>query len=321
VHNLVDNLDNYVFLPPDIKNTFITLIPKKNRPLMPQDYRPIGLCNVIYKIISKSVANRVKGHLTNYISYSQAAFVAGRHIFSNIIITQEIIHSFNLKSWSDHAFILKLGLANRIERSFISTAMHRIGFTNHFINLIQTCVSTSSLAILVNDEPTAYFHPQRGLRQGCPLSAYLFVLAINELCLRLQEALQNNNLSGVSLGPGAPPIYSLLFADDLILCGKATLEEAHKIKDILDNICQQSGQTPNLQKSSILFRRKVPSSIKNQIKGIFLLSPLKPNTLHLGHPLIFSHKEKNKAYKSIHNKFIDKFGTLKANKLNQAGRL
>jgi hypothetical protein len=236
---------------------------------MPQDYRPIGLCNVIYKIISKSVANRVKGHLTNYISYSQAAFVAGRHIFSNIIITQEIIHSFNLKSWSDHAFILKLDLANRIERSFISTAMHRIGFTNHFINLIQTCVSTSSLAILVNDEPTAYFHPQRGLRQGCPLSTYLFVLAINELCLRLQEALQNNNLSGVSLGPGAPPIYSLLFADDLILCGKATLEEAHKIKDILDNICQQSGQTPNLQNHPSYSGGKFPAPSRTRSKVSF----------------------------------------------------
>jgi hypothetical protein len=76
----------------------------------------------------------------------------------------------------------------------------------------------------VNDEPTEYFHPQRGLRQGCPLSPYLFVVAINELSIKLQEALQNNNLSDISLGPRAPPLHSLLFVDDLILCGKSRFE-------------------------------------------------------------------------------------------------
>jgi hypothetical protein len=76
----------------------------------------------------------------------------------------------------------------------------------------------------VNDEPIEYFHPQRGLRQGCPLSPYLFVVAINELSIKLQEALQNNNLSGISLGLGAPPLHSLLFVDDLILCGKSRFE-------------------------------------------------------------------------------------------------
>ena len=81
----------------------------------------------------------------------------------------------------------------------------------------------------MNDQPTEYFQPQRGLRQGCPLSPYLFVIAINELSVRLQEALQSHNLSGISLGEGAPPIHSLLFADDLILCGKATLQEAQAI--------------------------------------------------------------------------------------------
>lgn len=107
--------------------------------------------------------------------------------------------------------------------------------------------------MLINDEPTNNFVSQRGLRQGCPLSPYLFVIAINELSIRLQEALQNNNLSGIALGPDCPAIHSLLFADDLILCGKATIHEAQVIKTILYDFCYQSGQLPNLQKSSILF--------------------------------------------------------------------
>jgi hypothetical protein len=324
IYKVITDFYTNAFLPHDINQTFISLIPKKTQPIIPQDYRPIGLCNVIYKIIAKSVANRVKDHLPSYINQAQSAFIAHRHISSNIIITQEIIHSFNLKSWNNHAFILKLDLAkafDRLEWSFITTALHRLGFNTYFINLIHVCISTSSLAILVNDQPTKYFHPQRGLRQGCPLSPYLFVLAINELSIRLQEALQNNNLTGISLGPGAPPIHSLLFADDLILCGQATLEEAQLIKNILYHFCQQSGQTPNLQKSSIYFSRNVPHHIKNQIKGVFPVPTLQPKTMHLGHPLIFSQKDKNRAYNFIHNKFIAKFGTLKANKLNHAGRL
>jgi hypothetical protein len=206
-------------------------------------------------------------------------------ISSNIITTQEIIHYFTLKSWNSHAFLLKIDLAkafDRIKWNFISVTLTRLGLNSTFINLVHACISTSSLAILVNDEPTEYFHPQRGLRQGCPLSPYLFVLAINELSIRLREALHNNNLSGISLGPGAPPIHSLLFADDLILCGKANLQEAQAIKDILYNFCHHSGQTPNLQKSSIYFSRNVPNHIKSQIQGIFPVPTLQPNTMHLG---------------------------------------
>jgi hypothetical protein len=177
-------------LPQDLNQTSISLIPKKNQPIIPQDYRLIGLCNVIYKIISKFVANRVKDHLPDYINHAHSAFIANSHISSNIIITQEIIHSFNLKSWNNQSFILKIDLTKAFDRTewpFITAALH-------FINFIHACISTSSLDILVNDQPTTYFHPQRGLRQGCPLSPYLFVVAINELSIRLQEALQSNNL-------------------------------------------------------------------------------------------------------------------------------
>jgi hypothetical protein len=297
---------------------------KNLTPLSPPDFRPISLCNVIYKLIAKSLADRIQPHLPNYISQAQSAFVAGRHISSNIILTQEIIHSFTLKSWASQAFLLRLDLAkafDRLEWNFITTALNRLGFNSHFINLVSTCISSSSLSILVNDQPTSYFFPQRGLRLGCPLSPYLFVIAINELSLSLQEALTATNLRGVTLGEGAPPIHSLLFADDLILCGAATLQEAQAIHTILYDFCHQSGQTPNLNKSSIFFSCNVSDQVRNQIRTIFPVGNLIPNTMHLGHPMIFSHKDRNRAYNFIYSKFHAKFGTIKANKLNHADRL
>jgi hypothetical protein len=137
----------------------------------------------------------------------------------------------------------------------------------------------------------------------------------------LQEQLNTSNLQGVSLGPGAPPVHSLLFADDLIICGTASTDEAAVIKTIPYDFCRQSGQTPNLNKSSILFSHNVPTYIKDQITTIFPAANLLPNTMHLGHPMIFSHKDKNRAYNFIYSKFYAKFATLKANKLNHAGRL
>lgn len=107
-----------------------------------------------------------------------------------------------------------------------------MGFQANFIRLIHACISTPTFSVLVNGEPSATFRSQRGIRQGCPLSPYLFVIAINELSLRLQSDLQNRNLSGITLGPGCPPIHSLLFADDLILCGHASVDEAATIKRI-----------------------------------------------------------------------------------------
>jgi hypothetical protein len=116
IHDLVKDFYTHVVLPTDLNQTYIILFPKKSNPTIPQDFRPIGLCNVIYKIIVKSLAHRVQPHLPNYISHAQSAFIAHRHISANIIITQEIIHSFQLKSWKTHAFLLKINLAKAFDR-------------------------------------------------------------------------------------------------------------------------------------------------------------------------------------------------------------
>jgi hypothetical protein len=115
---------------------------------------------VIYKVIAKSLAERIKIHLPDIIHPSQQAFMQGRHIASNIIIAQEIIHSFNLKSWKQKAFMLKVDLAkafDRIEWHFIIAAMKRLGFKDRFIQLVHTCISSMTMAVIINGEPGRHF--------------------------------------------------------------------------------------------------------------------------------------------------------------------
>lgn len=165
------------------------------------------------------------------------------------------------------------------------------------------------------------FHPQRGVRQGCPQSPYLFIIAVNELSIGLQNSLDHNNIQGVSLGANCPRIHSLLFADDLIICGKASFDEASNINSMLQNFCAASGQTPNLCKSSIMFSTHVDQETKQAVETIFHVQDLSPSTMHLGHPLIFKHSDRSKAYEFILNKFRAKLTTIKTNKLNHVGRL
>lgn len=116
VHNLIISFYITGNLPTPLNATKIVLIPKKTHANLVTDFRPISLTNVAYKIIAKSLANRLKEELLDYIHHSQHAFIQGRRITDNIIITQEIVHSLNLKSFNRHDFMLKIDLAKAFDR-------------------------------------------------------------------------------------------------------------------------------------------------------------------------------------------------------------
>lgn len=141
------------------------------------------------------------------------------------------------------------------------------------------------------------------------------------LSLALQEALQDHQLAGISLGPNCPPIHSLMIVDDLLVCGKANVQEASTISDILNQFCCASGQVPNWNKSAILFSRNVPLQVKNDLRRIFQVPDLDNNTIHLGHPLILPAKERYVTYNFVYEKFKQKLTAYKANRLSHAARL
>ena len=195
------------------------------------------------------------------------------------------------------------------------------GANGHFIKLIHACISLPMFSVIINEQSYAKFSGSRGIRQGCPLSPYLFVLALSELSLQLQEALQANHLTGILLGPNCPPIHSLLFVDDLLVCGKATVQEATRTKQILHDFCIRSGQTPNWSKSGIIFCKHVHPKECQLINQILPVPTIDNNFIHLGHPLILPGKDRTIAYNFVLDKFKPKLTTYKADKLSHAAKL
>jgi hypothetical protein len=171
-----------------LNSTFITLIPKENEARTPDRFRPIALCNMVYKIISKVIENRLKPLLPILISKEQSGFVEGRKILDNIIHAHEIIHS--LKSRKKAGMIIQLDFAKAYDKlswHYMEKTMEAYGFDNQWIKWVMALVSTTSFSILVNGAPTKPFYPSRGIRQGDPLSPFLFILMMEGLSRTIKE--------------------------------------------------------------------------------------------------------------------------------------
>jgi hypothetical protein len=235
-----------------LNSTFLALIPKVNNPQTFGDYRPISLCNLCYKIITKIIENRLKPYLSKSLSEEKLGFLKGRRIQDAIDTVHECLHSIKRKSIK--SMVLKLDLQKAydcINWDLLRMILIQIGLGIDMTNWIMSCIISSSFDVLLNGEATEFFKSGRGLRQGCPLSPLLFILVMEGLSLLLKESQSNGLLTGIKVSRTIK-ILHILFVDDVVIMSNATLNEWWEIDKIVKLFCLASGLKVNIQKSTVL---------------------------------------------------------------------
>uniref|UniRef100_A0A2N9H476 Reverse transcriptase domain-containing protein n=1 Tax=Fagus sylvatica TaxID=28930 RepID=A0A2N9H476_FAGSY len=239
-----------------LNSTFVVLIPKKVGASDVKDFRPISLTGSIYKIISKVLANRLRGVLGSLLSPSQNAFIQGRQIQDSVLIANESLDS-RLKSGIP-GLICKLDLEkayDHVNWNFLMYLLEMCGFGVKWRNWIRFCISSVRFSILINGTPCGFFPSSRGLRQGDSLSPLLFVLVMEALSRLLDRGVDRGYLEGfpvdMSNGSGLR-VSHMLFADDtLVFCG-ASRDQLYHLKGVLMCFEAVSGLHVNMGKSEVV---------------------------------------------------------------------
>lgn len=183
--------------------------------------------------------------LLSCIGESQSSFVLGRLISDNVMIAFELLHALRLKNKGKKGFAaVQLDMSkafDRVEWLFIEAVMRKMGFNERWISLIMQCITSVSHRVVLSRCVSEAFKPERGLRQGDPLSPYLFLLNSEGLSIMLSKCLQDRSLKKVKASNNGPKISHLFFADDNILFLQANMVECNKVKDVLKIYEERSG--------------------------------------------------------------------------------
>ncbi|KAH7514410.1 hypothetical protein FEM48_Zijuj11G0086700 [Ziziphus jujuba var. spinosa] len=153
--------------------------------------------------------------------------------------------------------------------------------------MIRSCLSLVHYSLLLNGSVCGTFQPERGIRQGDPLSPILFILCSEILSRLLLKEEDQDRLHGIKVDRNAPAISHLMYADDLIISCRANHRDATIIKECLSYFCSWSGQEVNEEKSNIFFSRSTPRKAKMAIKEILGFKDLGTSTIYLGNSLVF----------------------------------
>ncbi|KAM2666646.1 hypothetical protein EV2_018455 [Malus domestica] len=211
-------------------STLITFIPKVDGLQDISQFRPISLCSTLYKVVTKILVNRLRPIMKSIINPNQVSFIPGRHITDNIIIAQEVLHTFSITRGARGYMAWKIDLSKAYDRlrcDFIREVLVEVGIDDLTVKLIiMDCVSKVDYKIVVNGECSTSFRPERGVRQGDPLSPYLFVLCVEKLGHFISEDVSNKCWKPVKMAKKGPAISHLFFANDIILFSEASISQA-----------------------------------------------------------------------------------------------
>ncbi|PKU86575.1 Putative ribonuclease H protein [Dendrobium catenatum] len=258
VSNTIKNFFSMGHLPRCAKETAIALIPKHQHATNISDYRPISLCNVFYKIIAKILANRMKCVMPHIIQKSQAGFISKRVSTDNIILANEILNGYNGFS-SKKFFCAKLDIRKAFDFVSWDFFLYRLkvkSFPDKFIYWIKSCVCEVSFSVCINGSLEGFFTSSAGLRHGCPLSPLLFVVVMDAFSCSLDVR------PFIGIPCGSTSFSHLLYADDVLVFGAATIQNAWELSKFLKDFALASGLYTNNSKCSILFSNNTSMAIE-----------------------------------------------------------
>ncbi|KAA3464007.1 reverse transcriptase [Gossypium australe] len=248
--------------------TDIVLIPKVSQPITLVNFRPISLCTVMYKLVTKTIANRLQDVIGGCIDKAQSAFIPGRLISDNVLLAYELFYTFRQKRTGKRGYMaVKLDMSkayDRVEWDFVMQVMRKMGFSSNWIELIMKCITRVS--------------------EG--LSALM------------RMAKQNGLVKGAKASRSGPEISHLLFADDCILFGEATERGARILKEILQEYAHCSGQCVNFNKSTVFFSVKMAEESKAVVSSFLGVRSSESPEKYLGLPNMVG-KRKKEAFQNL----------------------
>lgn len=300
VLNEGEMLDNW-------NETIITLIPKINNPMTIKDFRPISLCNVCYKIVARALTNRLRPIIKGAINETQSAFVPDRLITDNIIIGFETIQWLrNRKKGKIGYAALKLDMSkvdDKVEWTFLERCMEKLGFSNNWTAKVMQCIWSVTYYFALNGDIIGKVKPGRGLRQGDPLSPYLFDICAQGLSSLLYISEAQKKFSGVRIAASCPTISHLFFVDDSLIFFKATVNDCEGIQHCLSSYEKASRQLINFEKSSISFSPNTKEDIVNSIKSRLLMPIVQGHDIYPGLPT-FSLRRKTLQFRYLIDRLV-----------------
>ncbi|GAU35032.1 hypothetical protein TSUD_103550 [Trifolium subterraneum] len=311
------------YFPTSLNDTNICLIPKCDNLTTMKDLRPISICNVLYKMISEVLANRLKCCLDKCVSQEQSAFVEGRSILDNALIATEVIHALKRKTQGRRGELaLKIDISktcDKVDWGFLRGVMTKMGFTDVWIRWVMMCVSSVNYSVLMNSDRVCPISPGRGLRQGDPLSPYLFILVTECLTALIHQAVGRGDLHDVRICRGAPEVSHLLFADDCFLFCRANVAEVNELLRILHTYEQASGQEVNLDKSKVFISRNMSQAAKEDLSRILGVKLVLGTGIYLGLPSMVG-RSKKALFSYIKDRIWKRINSWRGRALSKAGK-
>lgn len=314
----------YGEMPEDINRTLVCLIPKVKKPNKVADLRPISLCNVLMRILSKVLANRLKPTLNSIISTNQSAFIEGRLLTDNALIAFEANHYIRRKTQGINGVAgMKVDVSkayDRLEWTYIEWMLHKFGFPQKWIERVMQCIRSVSYCFIRDGKIFGDVVPQRGVRQGDPISPYVYIICAEGLSGLIRHYEDAGLLYGCKIARGAPRISHLLFADDCYFFFQASIREANLMKTILQKYENVSGQVVNYNKSDVVFSPNTRQEERVAVCDILGVRQVDQPGKYLGMPMCVG-KSKVEVFGFLHDRLKQKLQVWYNKELSKIGKL